>query len=72
MAEWRAMDEEMLSSMSGECDRCGSDKSSVLTVSLDERLYDGDLIECHDCGHAGTISVVDGDAFCAWDDIIQP
>ena len=66
---WREMNQDMLASMSSECDRCGSDHTRVLTVSFDDRLQDGDPIECGDCKHKGMISVVDGDAYCAWDDM---
>jgi hypothetical protein len=65
------MSEDMLASMSGECDRCGSDKVRVLTASIDDRLYDGDAIECMDCKHVGAISVVDGEAYFAWDDLSE-
>jgi hypothetical protein len=70
--EWREMGRGSVLSMPNECDECGSDRAIVLTVSADERLYDGDLIECHDCGLRGSISVVDGQAFCAWDEIEAP
>ena len=69
--QWRMMSEDMLASMSSECDRCCSDKSRVLTVSIDDRLYDGDMIECMDCKRNGTISVVDGEAYCLWDDLSE-
>lgn len=67
--QWREMGHELLTSMSGECGNCGSDKSSVLTASMGRTLCDGDPIECRDCGLRGIISVVDGEAFCAWDDV---
>ena len=69
--QWRKMNEGALRFIEGECENCGSDLTMVLTSSGTRFLWDGDPIKCRDCGHAGTISVVDGEAFCAWDEIDQ-
>jgi len=65
---WRKMSNGALSFIESECGNCGSDLTSVFTGSGNKFLWDGDPIICSDCGLKGCISVVDGEAFCAWDD----
>ena len=63
------MSDGALRFIESECENCGSDLTMVLTSSGTRFLRDLDPIKCRDCGHAGTISVVDGEVFCAWGEI---
>ena len=68
-SEWRKMNTSPLSLIESECENCGSDLTMVFTSSVNRFLCDGDTIKCRDCDHEGIISVVDGEAFCAWGDV---
>jgi uncharacterized Zn finger protein len=57
-----------------ECPKCGAE-AEILTTAPDGYGYDGDLAQCVECGHGGSVSC-DGDendngdtlAHVEWDD----
>ena len=68
MKDWKSFEDE--------CERCGGSDIRVLTSAKEDNYaYDGDDVECLECGHKGCISI-NGDeddngnctASVSWDD----
>lgn len=60
-------------SFNDECPKCGNNPVDVFTSAKDDYVYDGDNVECFECGLLGSVSVDENDdgigiAHVTWDD----
>lgn len=61
-------------SFNNECPKCGTSPVDVFTSAKQDYVYDGDNVECFECGLCGSVSVDDEDdegnatANTTWDD----
>jgi hypothetical protein len=60
-------------SFNDECSRCGNSPVGVFTDAKQDYAYDGDDVECFECGLHGSVSVDEDDdgigiAHVDWDD----
>lgn len=65
MTKWKTFNDE--------CPRCGNNPVDVCTSANAGYAYDGDSIECFECGLSGSVSVDEDDdgqgvARVQWDD----
>lgn len=56
-----------------ECPRCGNNPVNVLTTAKEDYAYDGDSVECFECGLTGSITCDEDDdgigvAYTQWND----
>lgn len=54
-----------------DCPACGHSQAMVKTENgWQDWLYDGDTVECLECGHKGVVEVIDSECVdAAWDEV---